>query len=80
MPVKDGLSIREAEVLKLIALGKRNQDIAAYLNISINTVEFHLKNIYSKLLVTNRTEACQLYWAKSTETTDSRSDTQSDKE
>jgi DNA-binding NarL/FixJ family response regulator len=51
------LSAREEEVLDLLARGLPNAEIAAELNVSENTVRFHLKNIYEKLNVTNRTEA-----------------------
>ena len=43
------LTIREKEVLKLIALNKKTKEIAAELFISVNTVQSHKKNIYSKL-------------------------------
>ena len=51
------LSKREKEVLRLIALGKTNQEIAHELFISANTVSNHLKRIYSKIGVTNRVDA-----------------------
>jgi len=51
------LSEREIEVLYLIAAGLRNKEIAEKLFISLNTVKTHLKNINSKLDVTNRTKA-----------------------
>jgi LuxR family maltose regulon positive regulatory protein len=51
------LSERELEVLYLIAAGLRNKEIAEKLFISLNTVKTHLKNINSKLDVTNRTRA-----------------------
>jgi DNA-binding NarL/FixJ family response regulator len=47
------LSKRETEVIRLIADGLSNQDIAQKLYISINTVESHRKNIYRKIGVTN---------------------------
>lgn len=43
------LSSREIEVLRLIALGKINKEIAQELNISINTVLTHRKNLTAKL-------------------------------
>ena len=51
------LSEREAEVLRLIALGYKNSEIAEKLFISQNTVKTHIKNIYVKLDVKNRVEA-----------------------
>ena len=51
------LSSREQEVLRLIAQGKSNQEIAAELNIIEGTVKFHINNIFSKLGVSDRTQA-----------------------
>jgi len=48
---------REAEVLRLLAAGSSNKQIAAALQISVRTVGFHLDNIYSKLGVNSRAEA-----------------------
>lgn len=45
----NGLSSREIEVLKLVAAGKINKEIASELNISINTVLTHRKNLTAKL-------------------------------
>ena len=53
----DGLTPREVEVLRLIASGKSNQEIATELVISINTVTNHVKNILGKTGCANRTEA-----------------------
>ena len=51
------LSPREIEVLRLIAGGKSNREIAATLMISMNTVARHVSNIFDKLGAANRTEA-----------------------
>jgi len=48
------LSTREIDVLTLLSEGKLNKEIAETLNISNNTVKFHIKNIYSKLGVSSR--------------------------
>lgn len=63
-PVADGpeLSQREVEVLEKLARGLPNAEIATELVVSENTVRFHLKNIYEKLGVTNRTEAVAWYF------------------
>jgi DNA-binding CsgD family transcriptional regulator/pimeloyl-ACP methyl ester carboxylesterase len=54
-----GLSSREMEVLRLLAAGRSNQDIADQLVISLNTVRRHVSNIFDKTGVTNRVEAAQ---------------------
>lgn len=51
------LSRRELEVLRLLAVGKSNREIAADLSISVNTVFRHVENIFGKTGVANRTEA-----------------------
>lgn len=51
------LSDRELEVLKWSADGKSAQDIADILNVSKNTVDFHIKNSVTKLQVPNKTAA-----------------------
>jgi DNA-binding NarL/FixJ family response regulator len=48
---------RERDVLKLVAEGMRNKEIAWKLNIAEDTVEAHLRNIFSKLAVRDRTAA-----------------------
>jgi DNA-binding CsgD family transcriptional regulator len=52
-----GLTAREAEVLRLVAAGIGNLDIADRLSLSRRTVEQHLRNVYDKLGVDNRTAA-----------------------
>jgi DNA-binding CsgD family transcriptional regulator len=51
------LSLREREIFDLIVSGKSNKEIANEVNISINTVKFHVKNIYGKLDIKSRKEA-----------------------
>ena len=53
----DPLSQRELEILALLAAGLKNREIAEQLFISLNTVLFHVKNIYGKLGVNKRTLA-----------------------
>ena len=57
-PIERGpLTERELEVLGLLARGLANKQIAVELGISEHTVKFHVSSIYTKLNVTNRTEA-----------------------
>jgi len=53
----DPLTKREMEILSLIATGLKNKEIAATLFVSVNTVHYHTKNLYSKLGVHSRTQA-----------------------
>ncbi|GGL59231.1 response regulator transcription factor [Planomonospora parontospora] len=57
----DRLSAREIEVLGLLARGLTNKHIAQTLFLSVRTIEAHLRNIFTKLGVTTRTEAA--LWA-----------------
>jgi DNA-binding CsgD family transcriptional regulator len=52
-----GLSARELEVLRLVAAGKSNREIAAALVISEHTVARHVQNIFAKLRISSRTAA-----------------------
>lgn len=56
-PLVEPLSEREREVLRLIAAGLSNQEIAGQLVIAVGTVKRHLHHIYGKLGVKNRTHA-----------------------
>jgi len=58
---KIGLTRREKEILKLIALGKSNEEISEKLCISTLTVKTHVSNIYRKTNVPNRIQA--IFWA-----------------
>ena len=53
----EALTAREQEVLRLLARGLRNKEMAARLHVSERTINFHLANIYQKLNVSGRTEA-----------------------
>ncbi len=55
------LTDREEDVLKLLADGASNAQIATSLGLSESTVKFHLRNLFAKLGVTNRTEAAARY-------------------
>jgi len=63
----ESLSKREREVLQMLTEGADNNAIAASLEITINTVEKHLKNIYRKLGVSSRSEAICWWLEKGTD-------------
>lgn len=52
-----GLTCREHEVLRLVANGLSNKEIAATLNLSVRTVKAHVSNVLQKLNVADRTQA-----------------------
>jgi DNA-binding CsgD family transcriptional regulator len=55
------LSVRESEVLSMVATGLTNTQIAKQLDVTVHGVKFHLTSIYRKLGVSNRTEAAVLF-------------------
>ncbi|WP_129793911.1 response regulator transcription factor [Sphingosinicella sp. CPCC 101087] len=55
--VDEALSDRETAVLRLVAIGKANKEIARALSLSEETIKAHLKNIFAKLDVADRTHA-----------------------
>jgi len=55
--VYSDLTPREREVLRLVASGRANKEIGAQLGISERTVKTHISNIFSKLELTDRTQA-----------------------
>ena len=56
-PETHGLTRRELEVLRLVAAGRTNREIAAELVISEHTVARHVQNIFAKLRLSSRTAA-----------------------
>ena len=56
---KLGLSRRELEVLELMATGLSNQEIAAQLFVSLNTIKTHSSKVFEKLDVKRRTQAVE---------------------
>ncbi len=57
----DSLTARERDLLAGLADGQTNAQLAKSLDISVNTVKFHLKNLYDKLQVSNRAQAVARY-------------------
>jgi DNA-binding NarL/FixJ family response regulator len=55
------LSLRETEVLEMVARGLTNAEIGSALGVTVHAVKFHLATIYRKLEVGNRTEAASVY-------------------
>lgn len=58
------LSAREVEVLQLVARGLSNRDVAGVIGRTDETVKVHLKNIFAKLGVADRTEAVTLAYSR----------------
>ena len=61
------LTTREAQILKMLELGRSNRDIAARLDIAVHTVKNHVHNLFTKLGVGTRAEAAALsraMWAE----------------
>jgi LuxR family maltose regulon positive regulatory protein len=56
-PLVEPLTTRERQIVRLIAAGRSNPEIAELLYLSLNTVKWHVKNLYGKLGVSSRVEA-----------------------
>jgi LuxR family maltose regulon positive regulatory protein len=61
------LTESEADILALLARGYSRKKIAEELVLSPNTIQWHLKNIYSKVGAHNKDEASAWYWANTTQ-------------
>jgi two-component system nitrate/nitrite response regulator NarP len=55
------LTSRERELLAALSEGRSNAQLAAHFGISLQTVKFHLKNVYEKLGIANRAQAVAFY-------------------
>ena len=53
----DGLTVREVEILRLVAASMTNRQTAERLGLSIRTVDAHLRSIYAKLGIKSRSAA-----------------------
>lgn len=62
--MKNLLTKREIQVMELLSRGKKNKEIARELSLSEHTIESHLRRIYEKLDVSNRTEAVLIFLTK----------------
>jgi two-component system nitrate/nitrite response regulator NarP len=60
-PPLASLTPRERELLAALSEGRSNAQLAAHFKISLQTVKFHLKNVYGKLGIANRAQAVALY-------------------
>lgn len=56
------LSAKEFEVVRLLADGLTNDELAAKLGLSRHTISSHIQNIYTKLKTRNRVEAARWFW------------------
>ena len=61
-----GLTDREREILVELSQGMTNKQLAQSFDISLNTVKFHLKNLYGKMGVDNRAQAVAKYLGRAT--------------
>jgi two-component system, NarL family, nitrate/nitrite response regulator NarP len=57
----ESLSPRERELLAELGSGRTNAELARNLGVSVNTVKFHLRNLFDKLQVRSRAQAVQLW-------------------
>ncbi len=60
---RDKLTAREKDMLTALARGRTNSQLASELDISINTVKFHLRNLYDKLELKNRAQAIAFFYS-----------------
>ncbi len=63
-PRRLGLTSRQAEVVRLVAMGRSNQHISGVLGISVRTVQKHLERAYRELGVSDRSQAAGRVWGE----------------
>ncbi len=59
----EALTQKERELLAALARGRTNDQLAGDFEVSVNTVKFHLRNIYEKLSLRNRAQAVAFYYS-----------------
>ncbi len=59
----EALTQKERELLAALARGRTNDQLAGDFEVSVNTVKFHLRNIYEKLSLQNRAQAVAFYYS-----------------
>ena len=74
----ESLTRRERLLLERLATGLSNKELAKDLDLSINTVKFHLRNLFEKLSVTSRTQAIALYFSEMSGRPSDRADADED--
>jgi two-component system nitrate/nitrite response regulator NarP len=57
------LTEREKTLLSFLAQGRTNKELAGDLGVSVNTIKFHLRNLFEKLSVNNRAQAIAYYYS-----------------
>lgn len=57
------LTARERSLLEALARGLSNKELATEFDIAVNTVKFHLRNLFDKLMVKNRAQAIAFYYS-----------------
>ena len=60
---RERLTSREKDLLTALAKGRTNAQLASELDISINTVKFHLRNLYDKLELSSRAQAIAFFYS-----------------
>ena len=59
----EALTARERELLAALATGRTNDQLAKHFDVSVNTIKFHLRNLYEKMEISNRAQAVAAYYS-----------------